>query len=292
MSDILISPMSGDTGLATAAHPRVFTGSFTTEEMSLCYVIVTVSGVSAGINAGNPASIIWETSLNKGVTWRAVDGVVVDPITGAGEFLAKLTGDTTVVGPTCRVRIVPPAGETVNVTKCEKSKITDLAVFRASVAGGGGGGATGTIVGVGGAAQYASGAALSGQTVAAYMIGYDGATHREFLLTPTGGLLTSPVTKNIIEAVRIDYSVTTVTTLAWTQVVAATSAGVEWMDIFDSSGETLEVGIGAAGSEVQLGYVIPGGNSLYNGIPVGTRIALRAVSANAAVGEFVVNMFG
>jgi hypothetical protein len=292
MSDILINPLSGDGGLATAANPRVFTGSFSTEEMSLCYVVVKVSAASAGINAGNPATILWETSIDHGVTWRALDGIVADPIVGVGTYIAKLTGDTTVVGPSCRVTVTPPAGQTVVVDSCTKSKVTELVVFRSSAAGGGGGGATGTIVGVGGAAQYVSGAALSGQTVAAYMIGYDGATHREFLLTPTGGLLTSPVTKNVIEAVRIDYSVTPVTTLAWTQVIAATSASVEWMDIFDSSGETLEIGTGAAGAEVQLGYVIPGGNSLYNVIPAGTRIALRAVSNNATVGEFVVNMFG
>jgi hypothetical protein len=293
MSDILISPMSGDTGLATAAHPRVFTGSFTTEEMSLCYVIVTVSEVSGGINAGNPASIIWETSLNKGLTWRAVDGVVVDPVTGAGEFLAKLTGDTTVVGPTCRVRIVPPAGETVNVTKCEKSKITDLAVFRASAAGGGGGGgATGTIVAVGGAAPYLSGAALSGQTVAAYMVGFNGVTHREIQLTATGGIAVEEIPKSVIESERIDYAVTPVTTLAWTEVIASTSASIEWWDIFDSSGETLQVGVGAAGSEVHLAYVIPGGNRINQLLPAGTRISLRAVSADATIGEHTVNFFG
>ena len=293
MSDILINPLSGDGGLATAASPRVFTGSFSTEEMSLCYVVVKISGASAGINAGNPATILWETSIDHGVTWRALDGIVADPITGNGTFVAKLTGDTTIVGPSCRVTIAPPGGQTVVVDSCTKSKVTELAVFRSTAAGGGGGGgATGTIVGVGGAAQYASGAALSGQTVAAYMIGYDGATHREFLLTPLGGLLTSPVPKNIIETDRIDYGATSVTTLAWTTVIAATSASIEWMDIFDSSGETLEIGTGAAGFEFHMGYVIPGGNSLYNVIPVGTRIALRAVSADATVGEFVVNMFG
>jgi hypothetical protein len=293
MSDILINPLYGDGGIATNAAPRVFTGSFSTEEMSLCYVIVTVSAVSGGVNAGNPATITWQTSIDHGATWRALDGVVSEPITAAGVFTARLTGDTTIVGPACRVVITPPAGETVTVSKVEKSKVTDLAVFRSSAAGGGGGGgATGTIVGVGGAAQYASGAALSGQTVAAYMIGYDGVTHREFLLTPLGGLLTSPVPKNIIETDRIDYSITNVTTLAWTEVVAATSASIEWMDIFDSSGETLQIGTGGAGAEVHLGYVIPGGNSLYNVIPAGTRIALRAVSNDATVGEFVVNMFG
>jgi hypothetical protein len=292
MSDILINPMYGDTGLATVAHPRVFTGSFTTEEMSLCYVIVTISAVSGGVNAGNPASIIWETSLNKGVTWRTVDGVTADPITGAGEFIAKLTADTTVVGPTCRVRIVPPAGETVTVDKCEKSKITDLAVFRGGAGGGGGGGATGTIVGVGGAAPYTSGAALSGQTVAAYIIGYDGVSHREIQLTAAGGILVEQETKSVIEAIRIDYSVTNVTTLAWVTLVAATAAQIEWMDMFDSSGETMEIGTGAAGAEVQVGYVIPGGNRINQVIPAGTRISIRAVSADATIGEHTSNMFG
>jgi hypothetical protein len=292
MSDILINPLYGDGGIATNAAPRVFTGSFSTEEMSLCYVIVTVSAVSGGVNAGNPATITWQTSIDHGATWRNLDGVVSEPITAAGVFTARLTGDTTIVGPACRVVITPPAGETVTVSKVEKSKVTDLAVFRSSAAGGGGGGATGTLVGVGGAAQYVSGAALTGQTVAAYIIGYDGATHREVLLSAAGGLVTSNTPKNIIDTDRIDYSVTNVTTLAWTEVVAAAAGNIEWMDIFDSSGETLEIGTGGAGAEVHLGYVIPGGNSIYNVIPAGTRIALRAVSNDATVGEFVVNMFG
>lgn len=292
MSDILISPMNGDTGVATSAHPRVFTASFTTEEMSLCYVVVNISAVSAGINAGNPASIIWETSINKGVSWRAVDGVSAEPIIGAGEFVAKLTADTTVVGPSCRVRIVPPAGETVTVARCEKSKITDLAVFRSAAGGGGGGGVTGDIVGVGGAAPYTSGAAQQAQTVAAYLIGYNGATHREVQLTAAGGILVEQEVKNVIEAERIDYSVTNVTTLAWTELVAVTSADIEWMDMFDSSGETLEIGVGAAGLEVQIGYVIPGGNRLNQLIPSGSRIAIRAVSADATIGEHTTNMFG
>ena len=112
------------------------------------------------------------------------------------------------------------------------------------------------------------------------------------MLSAAGGLVTSNTPKNIIETDRIDYSLTNVTTLAWTEVIAATSASIEWMDIFDSSGETLQIGTGGAGAEVHLGYVIPGGNSLYNVIPAGTRIALRAVSNDATVGEFVVNMFG
>lgn len=292
MSDILIGPMYGDGGVATSAAPRVFTGSFTTEEMSLCYVVVTISAVSAGVNAGNPASIIWETTLDKGVTWRAVDGVAADPITAAGQFLAKLTADTTIVGPACRVRIVPPAGQTVTVAKCEKSKITDLAVFRGGAGGGGGVPVVGDLVAVGGAAPYTSGAALSGQTVAAYIIGYDGATHREVQLTAAGGILVEQETKNVIEAERIDYTVTPVTTLAWTTLVAATAAQIEWMDMFDSSGETMEIGIGAAGLEVQVGYVIPGGNRINQVIPAGTRIAIRAVSADATVGEHTTNMFG
>jgi hypothetical protein len=124
------------------------------------------------------------------------------------------------------------------------------------------------------------------------MVGFNGVTHKEVLLTTAGAIATEQIPANIVETKRIDYSLTPVTTLVWTQVIASTSGVIQWMDIFDSSGETLEIGLGGVGAEVHLGFVIPGGNRIYEVIPAGTRISIRAVSFDAAVGEFTTNMFG
>ena len=92
--------------------------------------------------------------------------------------------------------------------------------------------------------------------------------------------------KSVLHSVRNDYSGTPVTTGAWVQLIASTSATSTEMEIFDSSGQTLELGLGAAASEVHLIYLTPGGNGhVPVAIPSGSRVSVRAVSANATVGE-------
>lgn len=82
------------------------------------------------------------------------------------------------------------------------------------------------------------------------------------------------------------YSTTNVTTTAYTQVVASLASAVTIIDIFDSSGQVLVLATGAAGAEVQKAYIYPGGNGQ---IPIfiaaGTRVSIRAISANAVSGE-------
>lgn len=91
---------------------------------------------------------------------------------------------------------------------------------------------------------------------------------------------------------RHDYAVN-VTTAAYTQLIAATSAAIRKMQIFDSSGQTLVIATGAAASEVNKLYVIPGGNGQIEvQIPAGTRISVKAISANATTGELTINFIG
>jgi len=99
--------------------------------------------------------------------------------------------------------------------------------------------------------------------------------------------------RSVVTTTRNDYSSVNVTTAAWTQLVASTSADIHEIEIFDSSGQTLELGTGAAASEVRKILVFPGGNGR---VPVfiasGIRISIRAVSANATVGESSINYYG
>ena len=95
-----------------------------------------------------------------------------------------------------------------------------------------------------------------------------------------------------VDLIRNDYSSTSVTTAAYVQLVASTSADINKLQVFDSSGETLVIAVGAAAAEVNQFYIFPGGNGeveLY--IPSGSRISVKAISANATAGELTINTF-
>lgn len=92
--------------------------------------------------------------------------------------------------------------------------------------------------------------------------------------------------KQSVAIVRIDYSGTPVSTGAYTTLVASLASNVTQLFIFDSSGQTLVIATGPAASEVDQVYITPGGNGELNlAIPAGTRVSVRAISANATVGE-------
>jgi hypothetical protein len=88
------------------------------------------------------------------------------------------------------------------------------------------------------------------------------------------------------------YTSTTVTTSAYTQILASTSGAVTLVEIFDSSGQTMLLATGAAGSEVDQIYIFPGGNGQVPlSIGSGVRVSIKAVSASASVGEIDVNFY-
>lgn len=98
--------------------------------------------------------------------------------------------------------------------------------------------------------------------------------------------------RSVVTTVRNDYSSTNVTTGAWVQLIASTASEINELSIFDSSGETLELGTGAAASETRLMLIFPGGNGREPvQIPSGTRVSIRAVSATASVGELDINFY-
>ena len=100
---------------------------------------------------------------------------------------------------------------------------------------------------------------------------------------------TTGVTRTKANApVRHAYS-TNVTTLAYTQLVAATTLVATKMQIFDSSGQTLYLGFGAAGAEVDQLMIVPGGLDIEYTVPASTRISIKAISADATAGEIVIN---
>lgn len=112
-------------------------------------------------------------------------------------------------------------------------------------------------------------------------------------LTTTGGGGGGGTTYlSVKDLIRLDYTGTNVTTGAWVQLLASSTAAYKKLDIFDSSGQTLTIGIGGAGAEVAVGYVHPGGCTFEHAIPIATRISIKAVSGTANVGYININAMG
>jgi hypothetical protein len=102
----------------------------------------------------------------------------------------------------------------------------------------------------------------------------------------------SQVGRSVVGRARNVYSSTNVTTGAYVQLVASLAAAVNEVEIFDSSGETLVIATGGAGSEVDQVYVFPGGNGrIPLAIASGARVSIKAVSANATAGEIAINFY-
>ena len=87
------------------------------------------------------------------------------------------------------------------------------------------------------------------------------------------------------------YTITPVTTAAWVQLVASMPYTVQSITVFDSSGQTLLLGVGQSGSEVAQILIPPGGGTFPLGITAGSRVSIKALSANATTGENDINYF-
>lgn len=111
---------------------------------------------------------------------------------------------------------------------------------------------------------------------------------------PSGAATEASVQRlNSASLVRNSYSSTSVTTSAYVQLVASVASAVKEIEIFDSSGESLVLALGASGSESDKVYVFPGGNGrIPMQIAVGQRLSIKAVSANATSGELLINFYG
>lgn len=92
----------------------------------------------------------------------------------------------------------------------------------------------------------------------------------------------------------LDFSLTNVTDAAYVQLLASAPASRK-IQIFMSSGEPLYLAFGAAASEVDKFFIMPGGNGLVDlVIPAATRLSLKAVNAGTTVnsGVILANLLG
>lgn len=100
--------------------------------------------------------------------------------------------------------------------------------------------------------------------------------------------------KTALATARIDYSSVSVTTGAYTQLVSNVGGtAVSEVEIFDSSGQTLVLAVGAVANETDKVYIFPGGNGrIPLSIAASARVSVKAVSAAATTGEITVNFYG
>lgn len=96
------------------------------------------------------------------------------------------------------------------------------------------------------------------------------------------------------DSVRYTYVTAAVGVTNWVQLIASTAALINCIQLFDSSGQTLELGTGAAASETRVLIIPPGGldGCVPLKIAASTRIAIRALSATTgAIGEIDISGF-
>lgn len=137
----------------------------------------------------------------------------------------------------------------------------------------------------GSAITYNAGAPSAATPRVAAMLGVNGAVVTSLNPVPTDDVSTGG--KAYSDSVRNAYASVNVTTGAWVQLIASTAAEISGITLFDSCGQTLELGTGAAASETRKLIIPPGGidGVVPITIPAGTRVAVRAVSANCTSGE-------
>jgi hypothetical protein len=135
-----ISKLIGKIGLATFTEPLVYLTAIQPSEMTTLNIIVEVDAVSGGVGVGTPGTILLEHSWNGGATWSTVPGIISEPITAApGSYRAYPSSSTGLVGPTLRVTVAAPVGESMVVGEISRTHIgpRDMVAFQPpSIAGG------------------------------------------------------------------------------------------------------------------------------------------------------------
>lgn len=96
--------------------------------------------------------------------------------------------------------------------------------------------------------------------------------------------------------VRTNYAVNSVSSTAWTQIVASLPYFATKISVGDSANQAMLLGVGAPGSEV-VQMIIPPSSSagapiVYPlGIPAGSAISLKATTSTVSSGEDDMNFF-
>jgi hypothetical protein len=114
----------------------------------------------------------------------------------------------------------------------------------------------------------------------------------QILPTPSGGTNMAAASRVYAGSVRLDYTSSPVSNSAWTQLFASVGLAISHVEVFDSSGIAMEIGVGTPGSETRVLLVPPGGIGVDVTIAASSRVSVRAVGGTVAdVGELCINLF-
>jgi len=95
-----------------------------------------------------------------------------------------------------------------------------------------------------------------------------------------------------VDLIDIDVSSTNILTSGYTQILAATSADIEFLDITNTTGQFIYIATGAAASEVDEIIVPPNGVAVNLSVASGARLSAKALDANATVGRLTLTTLG
>lgn len=115
-----------------------------------------------------------------------------------------------------------------------------------------------------------------------------------FLFTSTS-FAQIPMGKTPIYAVNYKYSTGNVSSGAWREIVTQIPSSISMVDIQDTSGQVMQLGVGSSGNEVAIPfYITRGGNgALLFQMNAYQRISVRAANSTgtATTGELLINFF-
>lgn len=220
-------------------------------------------------------------------------GLAVGGVDGTGDFYRFLVDTNGVQTVSIGTSALPTGAATLAEQQAQTAILTTIDADTSALAGA----VVGTEVQVDIVASLPAGTNNIGDVdvltlPVSFDTGASDATTQRVVLATGQTVQTASSGKTVSGTVRNDYTSTSVTTGAWVELISSTAAAVTEIEIFDSSGQTLELGTGAAASEARLILVFPGGNGR---VPVsiasGTRLSIRAVSGTASVGELGLNLY-
>lgn len=91
----------------------------------------------------------------------------------------------------------------------------------------------------------------------------------------------------------LDFPSSPVTSGAWVELDASVPMNLKKIQVFMSSGEPLLIASGGAGSELDIGVIIPGGNGIIDFLlDAGERLSVKSLGATVNTGLLIVNYIG
>jgi hypothetical protein len=260
-----------------SASTQPVSGTVTVQQATAANLNATVTGTVAATQSGTwtvqpgntPNTTPWLATINQGgnsATVTAGNALKVD----GSAVTQPVSGTVTANAGTGSFTVAQATAANLNATVVQAT----AANLNATVVQGTAANLNATVVGAG-TAGTPSGGVVSVQ-------GVSGGTAIPVSVSSQTGGAKVLLARNV-------YSSTNVTTTAYVQITASTSAVINKVYVADTSGSAIILAVGGAGSEVDQLYIGPGGNDspYLLTIPASSRISIKALDTNATQGQFI-----